>query len=166
MYNKYPIHLLIRYSDNLYKINDVSEEHNNVISLYGSVWFGKVGKTLGLPHIEKIKKQITKSEPSYLLLVQRVGKKYSTYRGRINDLSRSFPKASENLIPSYYFSKGLIDNINLWINISELLLMEGDYLRNFRVISSIMTIEETLSSSMAALFIIKELNKSQLLDNS
>lgn len=159
MLEKYPIHLIIRYSDNLYKIDDVVSEHTKIIDKNGMVWFGKVGKPLGLPHLETINNQCTSGVPTYLYLIQKVGKNYLTHRGKLIKASRSFPTAQKSLIPKYYYEKEILSLISIWFNLSEITKMDEGYLSNLRVVTSIMTITETLASSMAAMFIVKEVKK-------
>jgi len=47
-----PLHLVIRFSDTMFEVDDEISLHNQVVDEHGAVWFGKLGGTLSLSRIE------------------------------------------------------------------------------------------------------------------
>jgi hypothetical protein len=46
------LHLVVRFSDNLFSVGEVTEKHNEVVLKFGYVWFGKFGSTISEKRIE------------------------------------------------------------------------------------------------------------------
>jgi hypothetical protein len=154
--NLEPIHILMRFSDKLGAIEDTIEVHNKIIEKRGSVWFGKMGKTLGVPHVERINKQREEGISTHLYLVQKSPKVYEVYRGIVITARRTCPIKEKNLIPDYYEQNHILKYMRLWIKLSKLEQMEPVILRNLRIANSGLPASETLRTSMAAMFIVKE----------
>ena len=99
------IHLVFRFSDRLLKINDTVLEHNKIIEKYGAVWFAKLGKPVGKPHIESMRAQIEDSIPTYLYIVQKQSGAYIYYRGSVSEITKDTPLHEKELFPNYYSLK-------------------------------------------------------------
>lgn len=154
-HSKRPIHILLRYSDKLNAAAETIPEHQKVISKSGAVWFGKLGRPVSINHVDKINKQIADGIPSFLYLVQRVGRNYETYCGTIVQITKNCPKDERELIPAYYYYKDIVDEIALWTKLSKIELVDQAALNKLVVATSGMPVLESLSSSMAAHFIVR-----------
>lgn len=153
------IHLVLRFSDRLGKIQDTVSEHIAIIERHGQVWFGKLGKPLGQPNVKKINQQVEKGIPTYLYLVQKGDQGYSTYRGRIVCVTTEFPAGEEQLIPTYYSALNGPD-IRFWVKVFDLHPAEADALSRLASVTSPDPIKHTLASSMAGFFIAREIKRS------
>jgi len=91
MINAKPIHLLIRFSDNLFKVGDVISMHDQVINRQGAVWFGKLGIPIAQRHIDKINLQCKDGIPSFLFLVKGNRRKSTFFKAGMLFLSLDFP---------------------------------------------------------------------------
>ena len=150
-------HVLMRFADAFLSIEDTIEEHDAVIKKHGAVWMGKIGKPLGKQHILRIQTQVTAHIPSHLYLVQRLKGKYLASRGTIVNVSVTPPsKKEKDLIPTYYAERGILRQISLWFKLTSIERLESVALSQIRIASSGMPVPETLSKSMAALFIVHE----------
>ena len=157
-----PIHLLIRFSDNLFAVGDAIAKHQEVIQRKGSVWFGKLGTPVGQKAIETINSQIEKNIPSYLYLVKGNRRKSTFYKAKIITLSAEFPKKEKAGIPPYYFGKNIVQHMKFWVKISDIQPLDVEEIKSLRVKSSVLNIEETLFRSSAGLFYVVIKNKGEI----
>jgi hypothetical protein len=157
-----PIHLLIRFSDNLFAVGDAIAKHQEVIQQNGNVWFGKLGTPVGKKAIETINSQIEKNIPSYLYLVKGNRRKSTFYKAKIITLSAEFPKKEKDGIPPYYFEKEIVKYMKFWAKITDIQPLEPDEVKSLRVKSSVLNIEETLFRSSAGLFYVVTKSKRDL----
>jgi hypothetical protein len=149
-------HLVIRFSDNLFSVGDVVSKHNEIVSAYGNVWFGKLGSPLSYRRVDLINNQIMKNLPTSLYLVKGARKKSTAYITSIFEVTRDFPKKESNLIPEYYTEKGIIKFISVWLKIGEIEQIEMSHLKNLRAIHSVFPLEETLAKSSSGYFLVSE----------
>ncbi len=156
MERKYPSHLLIRFSDNLFSAGDVISLHQEVIRETGSVWFGKLGTPIAQRHIETINLQIQNKTPSFLFLVKGNRRKSTFYRATIELLSSSLPKNEKNLIPKYYFDLRIVKHMKFWAKLSSIKPIDESEIQNIQVIGSVLEIGETLVRSSSGHFIVRE----------
>ena len=136
----------------MFDIDDAIPRHQRLIDKHGEVWFGKMGKTLGRPHVANINAQCAQGIPTYTYLVERTKSGYQVYRGRIVQVSREHPEDAEK-IPGYYSSAGIMRYIKLWIRLSDMRLVNSEVLGRLRIATSGFTVADTLQASMAAMFI-------------
>jgi hypothetical protein len=151
-----PIHILMRFSDQLHSVTDTIQTHDRIIQKCGAVWMGKLGKPLGHDHIRTILAQIEEGIPSYLFLVQRVGTTYAAYRGTISELTRSFPEPEQTLIPAYYTERKIIQYVGFWAKLTAIDQLDSASLDMLHIKTSGLAVPYTLITSMAAMFIIRE----------
>ena len=150
------LHLVIRFSDTMFGVGDVVEKHNDVVDRHGAVWLGKLGRTLALPRIEMLNKQITLNIPTFLYLVKGNRRKSTPYKATIISISRDFPKKEKALIPPYYAEKKLLKFMNAWFKIGHIEQVEMSDLKNLKTINSIFPLEETLQRSSSGYFLLHE----------
>jgi len=156
MCDKKKKHILVRFSDGMLSIQDTIAEHQKIIENNGMVWFGKLGKSLGDFHISDVNKQIEEGSKSYLFLVQKNGKRYEFSKGEIIIISKSLPKKEINLVPPYYEKQGIINNINLWIKLSNIKEAKLEEIDKYHIVSSGSAVISSIRKSMAALFVLGE----------
>ena len=156
MSDTYPIHILLRYSDKLHGAADVIDAHKCVITDRGSVWFGKLGRTVAHKHVRKVNQQCAEGVATYLYLVQRTRQGYTVHQGDVVRMTRTLPVEQEHLIPQYYSRSNIIEHISLWTELSEIRELESGHLNSVRAVSSVVRMPETLATSMAAHFIVRE----------
>jgi hypothetical protein len=159
---KRPIHLLIRFSDNLFEVGDAIARHQEVIQQNGSVWFGKIGTPFSQKAIDIFSLQIEKGIPTYLYLVKGNRKKSTFYKARIITLAGEFPKKEKEGIPPYYFEKKIAKQMKSWVKITDIQPLDSDEVKSLRVKSSVLDIEETLFRSSAGLFYVVQRNKNEI----
>ena len=159
---KRPVHLLIRFSDNLFAVGDAIAKHQEVIDQQGKVWFGKLGTPIAQKAIDSINLQIEKKIPTFLYLVKGNRRKSTFYKARIIMASSDFPKKEKEFIPAYYFEKKIVRQMKSWIKILNIELLTEDEIKSLRVKSSVLDIEETLFRSSAGLFYVVIKNKGEI----
>jgi len=150
------LHLVIRFSDNLFGIGDVVAKHNEVEQKKGYVWFGKIGSTFSSTRIDALNKQVKDGIPTFIYLVKGNRKKSTAYRAKLLFVSKELPKGEVKNIPSYYLTKGLRQYMKAWIKIGEILEIEMSSMKNLKTINSILPIQETLVRSSSGYFLVHE----------
>ena len=156
MKEREPVHLLMRFSDELTGVGDTIAAHDAIINRRGSVWIGKMGKTLGRPHVDRINKQCNESIPTYLYLVKKSREGYTLYQGTVLEVCRRLPLKETQDVPKYYESKKLMNYMNFWAKLSEIKPVQITVLDNLLISSTQMSASYSLRRSMAALFVVRE----------
>jgi hypothetical protein len=108
------LHFLMRYSDNLRKV-DTLQEHRSIADRTGSVWWGKFGVGIARSKVDKALHQIESELPTFLFLatnrrIQVVAEIVDVLGG--GSRSTYQPKA-KNKIPAYYRN----EKCSLWFEI-------------------------------------------------
>jgi len=154
-----PIHLLVRFSDNLHSIGNVISKHTRVIDLNGSVWFGKIGTPISKQKISIMNLQIENSIPTKMFLVK--GNKYKStfYEANLTYLTTSYPKEEKHFIPEYYFEYDLTPRMKFWAKLSEIVLVKNIEIEGYKVIGSVLSIFESTFRSSSGHFYIQEISK-------
>jgi hypothetical protein len=147
------IHLVMRFSDSIATVSTI-EAHLEIIARYGTVWFGKMGKTLSLTNIDTLNKQARRGIPTHLYLIKRQGQHYDVHCGKVEAVSRSAP-AQKWLVPPYYDKNALSRYMTLWVKLSGLLPIEEKVLSRLWLASGA-TVAETLGRTMAAMFVARD----------
>src|SRR5437667_4926174 len=111
-----PMHLVVRFADNLLGTKDTIREHRELLSRYGSVWFGKFGKPLARARRDALNDQCHAGVPTYLYLVKRVKNRYRVYCGHVKSLSAEPPR-QKHLIPDYIQYQVDLGNVRLWMEL-------------------------------------------------
>ena len=156
MSNEDGIHVVMRFADGFIASVDTVAEHRAVIKEHGAVWIGKLGRPLGGKSIERVNMQCENGVPTYLLLVQKVGRDYEACRGSVIAMARELPRGQKKLVPKYYDKNNLTSQITFWTKLSEIVEMKKDGLGEYRIASSGKPLPSTLRKSMAGLFVVKE----------
>lgn len=149
-----PVHLLVRFSDNLFDVGNAIAKHQEVIQKGRSVWFGKLGTPISHKAIDTIKLQIENNVSSYLYLVKGNRRKSTFYKAKIITLTDKFPKNEKDAIPPYYFEKKIARQMKSWIKITDIQTLESSEVKLLKVKSSVLNLEETLFRSSAGLFYV------------
>lgn len=150
-----PIHLLMRFADKLTTIDDTVGEHGKVIRKHGAVWLGKLGKHLAEKHIATLNGQCRQGIPTYVYLVQKAGRRYDVYRGRIATISLSVPRNEQCLVPKYYELRGIAQQVAFWIKLASVRKIPVEKLRKLHVAATGTPVPNALARSMAGLFILR-----------
>ena len=151
-----PIHIVMRFADGFLSAEDTIAEHRAVIAKHGCALIGKLGKTLGEDHITQLRKQCQEGTPTYLFLVQKVGREYEVHCANVLDVSRNLPVKEKSLVPKYYDRLGISSQIALWFKVSRISRFKTGGLSDYRIASSKKRVSQALRGSMAGLFIIEE----------
>lgn len=151
-----PLHVAIRFSDDLYSIGDMIGEHRDVLDRVGAVWLGKFGKTLAIRHVDAINAQIDAERPSHLYLIRKCQSSagYDAFRGDIRAISRDEEDVDRARVPRYYDRLNLWPLVGVWIKLSSLEDIDPIDLRKVCVLRSNMPLVESLRLSMAGMFIV------------
>ncbi len=150
------LHLVVRFSDNLFSIGDVVERHNEVTSKYSYVWFGKFGSTISEKRIEMLHGQIAKKISTYIYLVKGNRKKSTFYRSNLLEITKQLPKSEEKRYPKYYTENKLQKHIQTWFKITEIVPIEDSALSKLKAVGSVYPIQETLVRSSSGYFLVHE----------
>jgi hypothetical protein len=148
-------HLVVRFSDTMFGVGDVVTKHNEVTSILGAVWFGKLGQTLAQSRIDMLNDQVEKKIPTFLYLVKGNRRKSTAYRAPLFLLSREIPK-EKALIPDYYAEKDLIQYMKAWMKIGKIEPIEMSEMITLKAINSVFPIAETLVRSSSGYFLVHE----------
>lgn len=150
------LHLVVRFSDNLFSIGDVVEKHNEVVVKHGYVWFGKFGSTVSDTRITMLHDQIAKKIPTFIYLIKGNRKKSTFYRASLLEITKQLPKIEEKCFPKYYTENKLQKHIQTWFKTSQIELIEDSAMSKLKAIGSIYGIQETLVRSSSGYFLVHE----------
>jgi len=150
---KQPIHLLLRFSDNIYKGGTIAA-HQEVIDQYGAVWFGKMGSTVSQVHIDKLNQQVEENIPTYVYLVKGNRRKSTYYISTLLLASKTLPDDEARLVPRYYADLNISKYVKFWVKLGDFGILEAAELNKMKVASSVLPIGETLYKSSSGHFII------------
>jgi hypothetical protein len=150
------LHLVVRFSDNLFGISDVIAKHNDVVAKHGYVWFGKMGSTLSLSRIDMLNQQVSKGITTYVYLVKGNRKKSTVYRANLLFITRELAPKENKITPKYYSENNLVQYMKVWLKIDEIEPIEMSALSNLKTLSSINSIQETLVRSSSGYFLVHE----------
>jgi hypothetical protein len=151
-----PIHLVVRFSDNLFGVGDVVAKHNAIVEKRGYVWFGKIGTTISNSRMNDLNSQIKNGMPTYLYLVKGNRKKSAFYRAHLLLITRELPRGESKAIPPYYSTKALRQHMNAWMQVSQIVPADPSSMKNLQAISSVFPIQETLVRSSSGYFLVHE----------
>jgi hypothetical protein len=151
-----PLHLVVRFSDNLFSVGDVVAKHNNVCSQKGYVWFGKLGQTISQGRVDLLNTQIVRGIQTFVFLVTGNRRKSTFYRAVILAVANKIPESEKATIPQYYYEKGLIPYMKTWVKITKIDAIEISTISNLRAISSVLPLQETLTRSSSGYFLVCE----------
>ncbi len=153
-------HLVIRFSDSRFRIEDVVDAHNEIVSNVGYVWFGKMGLPISVTKIDHLKQQIAIKRPTFVYLVKNFRMKSSFYKANILDITRQLPAIEVENFPNYYRQYDLINYIKTWLKISKVVPVNSEEIDNIKVVKSVFTLRETLSRSASGHFWVKKMKAS------
>jgi len=153
--NDKPLHLVVRFSDTMFSVGNVTALHNAVVAEHGAVWFGKLGQTISQGRVDMLNKQVEKGIPTFLYLVKGNRRKSTAYRASLMQMSKEIPK--ENiLIPAYYAKKDLLQFMKAWMKIGQIEAIEMSEMDRLKAINSVFPISETLVRSSSGYFLVRE----------
>lgn len=150
------IHLVVRFSDNMFSVGDVVTKHNDLVDHYGAVWFGKMGGTLSLSRIALFNNQISRGIPTFVYLVKGNRRKSTPFKAKLLEITRDFPEKEKALIPAYYTEKELLKLMKAWIKMGQITRVDISSLKNLKTINSVIPLEETLALSASGYFLVYE----------
>ena len=147
-------HIVVRFSDTLYEGIDTIQEHKRVIDKKGGVWFGKLGRTLARHKIDILNSQIKGKIRTYLFLVQRIEGEYRWAQAILERVADVVSRKEMTLLPPYYKQHGIVEHSSIWFKVSKLYAPSKSDIQKCYVVSSRRQIYDTLSGSMATMFMV------------
>lgn len=147
-------HVVVRFSDSLYKGIDTIREHELVIKEKGSVWFGKVGRSLAQPKMRILNDQIERNITTYLFLVHRRKGGYGWKKATLERVALTVPRNEKSLVPAYYKKHRIDGQSSIWFKVSKISNPSQPDIQKCHVVSSNKPIGETLYKSMYAMFMV------------
>ncbi len=144
------IHLVIRIGGD---ITSTINHHQEVLAERGSVWFAKLGKSLGAHNIERLNEQIQDGTPTSVYFVGKQDGEHRWFKARLAEVRRSKPE-DKSLIPPYYPDRHF-ELAHLWCRLSALDPLDPHVSRRLFIKSSGASAAEAMRS-MAAMFIVVE----------
>jgi len=154
---KEPIHILMRFADKLFSVEDVIARHQQVIAAHGAVWMGKVGKPLAEKYVAAINRQCREGISTHLYLAQKTKVGYEVYMGEVLAASRETPTEGL-LVPSYYEERKILRYITFWVKLSGIQRLDNESVRRLRIASSGTRVPEALATSMAGMFVVRDVS--------
>lgn len=129
--------LYLRFGENFAPEEGTIKAHQELISKYGFVWYGKFGGAVSDNSINQI---LSESEPKILLVKSGT---QSRYWARIESVQKTKPE--EKYIPEYYRSQS--DKVKCWFKITNIEHAPQDVMSKCVVVSSgtILTIASRVS---------------------
>ena len=137
--------IALRFSDNFAPREGTIKAHQDMIDLYGFVWYGKLGFRVS----DKVAKDILKNKQPRILLI-RSGKT-DRYWAEIEKIQHEVPN-KEN-IPSYYRDEA--GRFNTWFKIISITKVPENVLSKCYVKSSNNPLSEASRKSMSPYFVIR-----------
>lgn len=134
----------LRFSDNFAPDEGTILAHDEVISQYGYVWYGKLGSSVSRKVIDDIFKN---DEPKILLIHSGRADRYWAY---IEKIQHEMPNKKQ--IPSYYRENAGI--FKTWFKVVRFENAPNNVLSRCKVASSNRPLSEVSKSSMSPYFII------------
>jgi len=150
------LHVVVRFSDRLFSIGNVIEKHNDVVSRFGYVWFGKIGMPVAQRRIDTLNEQIQKGIQTHLFLVQGNRKQSNFYQANLLNISRAILKSESKCHPDYYLDNNIKKNIQTWFKITKINQIDSSVISKLRAIGSVYSLSETLVRSSTGYFLVQE----------
>lgn len=136
--------IALRFGENIAPECGTIEAHNQLISEYGEVWYGKFGAPLS----EKVIADILSNEsPKILLIHSGTAKRYWAY---INKISKETPDLG--MVPKYYHHEK--DRVKTWFCVYRFEDAEKNIMSKCKVASSGTLLSYASRQSMSPYFII------------
>lgn len=134
----------LRFSDNFAPDTRTISAHNEVISQYGYVWYGKLGSAVS----QKVINDILKNDNPRILLIH--SGKADRYWAYVKKIQHEMPGKKQ--IPGYYRDNARI--FKTWFKVIRFENAAGNVLSQCKVASSNRPLTEVSKSSMSPYFII------------
>ena len=125
-----------------------------MLERHGAVWIAKIGRPLGGKRISEINTQIAADVASYLFLYQKKLGKDELWRSELLEVRSRSPSAADPCVPSYYTERNIFTTAETWFKIESFRGVGNQELDRLVTLSSRQPIIQTLTTSMAGLFII------------
>lgn len=124
------LHILLRYSDRLYKTN-AFKEHKALEESFGYVWWGKFGLGVSNVIVNKVKEQIKNGNTTYLFLTHSTYLKYQAEIIEIVGGGELFEGTPKDIaaIPEYY----RMEKCSVWFKIRNLKQIDKDSLESLKL---------------------------------
>jgi hypothetical protein len=153
------LHVLIRVSAGAGSdsVHDIVAEHKAVIKARGRVWFGMRKLRIRADHVEQLKQQHERSEPTYLYLVQRHAQGFIVYRATVAEVSSELPSHSQDFVPAYYVDRGMIQEIGSWLELTDFRNTASAEFERLHIPSSGRRVEEVLKRSQLSFALVSSI---------
>ena len=150
-----PVHLVMRFSDQLFRVGNVIERHTDVLDERGVVWVAKLGRPIGHTRVHRMNAQIAAGVETYCFLVQATRRGPDAYRCSMTALSRSCPTDYSEHAPPYYDELGYRSSASTWVQVRSIEAIDPYRLQELSVASSGQPLREALRSSMSSTFFVR-----------
>lgn len=142
--------IALRFAENFAPKEGTIKAHEQIIDVFGFVWYGK----LGTPISEKMSNEILSLDKPKILLIQ--SGKADRYWAYVEEIKRDCPELK--YIPEYYRYNN--SNFKSWFKIVMFEKANNNVMRNCVVKSSKKPLSEASKYSMSPYFIIEYTNES------
>lgn len=117
----------LRFADNFAPKSGTIQAHQDIINLYGYVWYGKLGNPVSESYMNDI--VLKQSNPRLLLIQSGQSARYWAY---VEMYSREIPDLDK--IPSYYRNE--VEKFKSWFKVTKFGIAEKDVMSKCTVTSS------------------------------
>lgn len=121
------LHLVVKFSEDMYDTNNVIMLHNKVALRRGAVWFGKAYHLMSQNALNEMNEQIANGFTTQLFLIDKKRSKPIAHFANLLCLSTRVPK-EEELIPPFYREKRIRSRMKVWLKVD---CFSGFYMDEF-----------------------------------
>lgn len=119
-------HLVVRYTEAMYEIDQVIERHNQVALHHQAVWVGKPFHRMGHVPMTIINKQVEEGLEPRLYFINTEQTRPIAHFGELLELRMKAPTDRE-LIPPFYAQKRILSRMKVWMKVN---FLQGFYLED------------------------------------
>ena len=119
-------HLVVRYTTDMYGMEDVIAPHNHVALHHEAVWVGKPFHKMGRVPMDKINEQIREGFTPRLYFIDTQRKRPIAHFGNLLEITMNAPGDRE-LIPPFYKQKRILSRMKVWMKVD---FLQGFYLND------------------------------------
>jgi len=148
-------HLVVRYTEDMYEIDDVIERHNQMALRHEAVWVGKPFHVMGRVPMDIINQQIGAGLGPRLYFINTKRKRPIAHVGMLLAVTMRSPGDKE-LIPAFYKQKRILNRMKVWMKVD---FLQGFYLSDLPTLEKMNAVyddAEMLADKSSGYFMLYE----------
>jgi hypothetical protein len=148
-------HLVVRYTEDMYEVDDVIVRHNQIALRQDAVWVGKPFHKMGQATMDIINQQIAEGLEPRLYFIDTKMKRPIAHFGKLLAVTMKAPSDRE-LIPMFYQQKKILSRMKVWMKVD---FLDGFYLNDLPALEKMNEVyndAEMLADKSSGYFILYE----------